>query len=33
MMTLLLSLAVAWLALDAVTAALHILTTERGVAK
>jgi hypothetical protein len=24
---------VAWLALDAVTAALHILTTERGVAK
>jgi hypothetical protein len=29
-MTLILSLAVAWLALDAVTAALHILTTERG---
>jgi len=28
-MTLILSLAVAWLALDAVTAALHILTTER----
>ena len=29
-MTLILSLAVAWLALGAVTAALHILTTERG---
>jgi hypothetical protein len=29
-MTLFLSLAVAWLALGAVTAALHILTTERG---
>jgi hypothetical protein len=31
--TLFLSLAVAWLALGAVTAALHILTTERRVDK
>jgi hypothetical protein len=29
-MTLALTILVAWLALDAVTAALHILTTERG---
>jgi hypothetical protein len=32
-MTLALTILVAWLALDAVTAALHILTTERGMAK
>jgi hypothetical protein len=32
-MTLALTLLVAWLALDAVTTALHILTTERRVDK